>query len=82
MKVFAVISAVLAACASAEPNANACNGYALGLKWAAWTCSDDYCNCTSGILASIPDDSVDCNSQAYKDACGTDLKPCLKCAED
>ena len=33
-------------------------------------------------MASIPDDSVDCNSKAYKDSCGTDLKPCLKCAED
>ena len=88
MKVFAVFSAVLAACATAQygqttgPNQNACDGYALGLKWASWTCSDDYCNCTSGILANIPDDTVDCNSKAYKDACGADLKPCLKCAED
>ena len=51
---------------------------------AQWTCSDDYCECTNSLFgdnplfANMPDDEIDCNSKAYKDNCGDDLKPCAK----
>ena len=33
-------------------------------------------------MEGMDDDKVNCYSKAFKDACGTDLTPCLECAEE